>query len=199
MRISELSPNKLTAKQITELLFDPIHDDRRSGDCIFVFGSRKAVQYRLPKAIELYNAGRSGKILLSGGIIWSGSQLPEAVLLKNKAVDSGIPAADLLIETLSRNTKENVLASSLVLDRYFGLHKIQRLLIVTTIYHMRRAYLTLKTYMPDWIEYSLCPAEDPSAQKENWFLTERNRQRGWIEAEKLIHYVREGALIDDPI
>ncbi|MGM0866619.1 MAG: ElyC/SanA/YdcF family protein [Bacillota bacterium] len=48
----------------------------------------------------------------------------------------GVPERDILTEEISLHTLENVLASLLVLDREFHLHNIQRLLVVTTSYHI---------------------------------------------------------------
>ncbi|MBS4218100.1 YdcF family protein [Bacillus sp. FJAT-49711] len=196
MKISELRPEDLTDELMTKLLYSNLNDDLEKGDCIMVFGSSKAVQYRLPKAIQLYHEGRANKILFTGGVAWNGNSLPEAIVLKNKAIEMGIPEEDILVETVSTNTKENILASLLVLDRYFDLHKVKRLLIVTASYHMQRTHLTLKTYMPSWIEFSLCPAEDQSTKKENWFLNVHGRRRVTEESRKIITYIKEGALVD---
>ncbi|MCP1158931.1 MULTISPECIES: YdcF family protein [Bacillus] len=197
--ISKLDFNQLSDRQIGDLLYKNIADDKKSGECIFVLGSSKAAEYRLPKALELYNSGRAGKLLFSGGVIWAPSRLCEADLLKEKALALGIPAADILIENQSLHTKENVLASLLVLDREFNLHKIKRILVVTASCHIRRAYLAMKTYMPDWIEYSLCPVDDIHTIEGNWQLSEAGRLRAKREAEKLIYYVKQGIIIDTEV
>lgn len=181
---------------MTKLLFHHLEDDHESGDVIFVPGSSKAVEYRLPKAIELYKNGRANKILFSGGVVWEDTNLSEALLLKQKAIEQGVAEQDILVEDVSLHTKENVLASLLVLDRAFYLHNIKRILVVTTTYHMRRLYLTLKTYMPDWIEYSLCPVNDQTTKVDNWFLYPNGRKRVENESRKLINYVRKGVLVD---
>lgn len=149
--ISQLQPDKLSDSQLTDLLFKNLEDDNEVGDVIFVPGSSKAVIYRLPKAIQLYNEGRAKKILFSGGVIWEGTNFTEAQLLKQRAIELGIPEEDILTEDLSLHTKENVLASLLILDRAFELHNIKRIIVVTTRYHMRRTLLNLKTFMPNWI------------------------------------------------
>lgn len=197
MKISELNPNTLSDEQITKLLFGEFQDDHMSGDCIVVLGSSKATQYRLPVALQLYKSGRADQILFSGGVTWQGNNLTEAALLKNKAIAAGIPEGKILVEDVSKNTKENVLASLLVLDRWCPLHKIRRLLIVTSSYHIRRTYLTFKTYMPDWIEFTLCPADDQNTCKDNWFLSQYGRERAVTEAKKIIEYISWGALLDD--
>ncbi|KRG12604.1 hypothetical protein ACA30_18510 [Virgibacillus soli] len=197
MNISQLEFNKLSYTQMTNLLFTDIKDNNEFGDCIMVVGSRSAVRYRLPKAIELYRQGRSSKILFSGGAKFEGSELAEAIQLKNEAVALGVPEKDILIEDISLNTLENVLASLLILDRAFHLFNIKRLLVVTNSYHMRRLYLTLKTYMPGWIKFTLCPTQDGVTSKDNWFQSEKGRIRVQTEVEKIIKYVKQGALVDE--
>ncbi|MBP3951880.1 YdcF family protein [Bacillus suaedae] len=196
MYLSKLETEKLSDRQMTKLLYSDIEDYGKDGDCIFVVGSSKAIHYRLPKAVELYNAGRASKILFSGGVTWSGNDFSEAISLKKEAISLGIPEQDILIEDKSLHTLENVLASLLVLDREFHLYKINRLLAVTTSYHMKRLHLTLKTYMPSWINYTLCAAEDNNTRKDNWFLSDLGRKRVQDESVKLIRYVKQGALAD---
>ncbi|MFE7062083.1 YdcF family protein [Sutcliffiella sp. NPDC057660] len=199
MLISELDENTLTDHQIASLLFKGLDDDQQKGDCILVVGSSKAVQYRLPKAVELYHSGRAGKILCSGGVKWDGLEHAEAIALKNEAVKMGVPEKDVLVEDLSLHTKENVLASLLILDRAFSLHQIDRLLIVTTAFHMKRLHLTLKTYVPSWINFTLCPVNDRTTRADNWFQSEPGRKRAEAESRKIIMYVKQGALVDEEI
>lgn len=199
MYISKLDSENLTYDQMTNLLFSTIEDDSENGDCIFVVGSSKAIQYRLPKAVELYKQGRAGKILFSGGVRWQGSQFTEAQVLKREAISLGVPERDILTEEMSLHTLENVLASLLVLDREFHLHTIKRLIVVTTSYHMKRLHLTLKTYMPDWITFTLCPAEDNHTREDNWFLSETGIKRVKSESAKVIKYVKQGAFNDEEI
>ena len=197
MRASELDIKALTDKQIEELLYKGIHDDGGLGDCIFVFGSKKAAKNRVPKAVELYKAGRAPKILFTGGNEINEDKVLEAVAMKNKAVELGVPQEDIIIETLSKkNTKENVLASLLVLDRTVGLHRIKRLLVVSTLYHMRRCHQMLKTYMPTWVSFTLCPVYDNTTMRENWQSSEVGRQRACMEAIKIISYIKEGSMED---
>ncbi|MBM7600275.1 uncharacterized SAM-binding protein YcdF (DUF218 family) [Virgibacillus halotolerans] len=199
MKISQLQPEQLSDRQRTELLFNNLDDNYKSGDCIFVPGSSRAVEYRLPKAIQLYKEGRANKILFSGGVIWKGTNLTEAELLANEAMRLGIPKNDILVEKVSRHTKENVLASMLILDRAYDLHHINRLIIVTAAIHMRRMHLVLKTYMPSWITYSLCTVDDRTTQKSNWFNYPFGRERVEREASKLIDYVKRGIIIDEEV
>lgn len=197
IQISELDPKHLTKTQMTNLLFEGIDDDGQSGDCILVLGSSQCLKYRLPKALELYGAGRAGKILCSGGMTWENQSKTEAELMRDKAVELGVAPENVLVEKESTNTKENVLASLLVLDRAFQLHRLRRILVVTTTYHMKRTHLTLKTYMPEWVSYSLCPVDDRTTGKNNWWLNRYGRKRVKEESLKIIEYIQMGALKDD--
>ncbi|GAA0462411.1 YdcF family protein [Alkalibacillus silvisoli] len=118
-------------------------------------------------------------------------------LLKEKAIEQGVPEKDILVEDLSLHTKENVLSSMLVLDRAFDLHNIKRVIVVTTAFHMRRLYLTLKTYMPGWIEFTLCAVNDRTSRIDNWFKTDCGRSKVESETSKLIDYVKKGVIVDD--
>ncbi|CAG9623518.1 YdcF family protein [Sutcliffiella rhizosphaerae] len=198
-KISSINFNTLNDQQLTDLLYKGLEDDNKNGDFIFVPGSSKAVDYRLPKAIDLYKQGRANKILFSGGVTWGNSTSTEAELLKAKALQQGIPENDILIETHSLHTKENVLASLLILDRALSLHKIKRGIVVTAPYHMRRMYLSLKTYMPSWLEFSLVVANDNTTKRDNWFLNPYGRQRVETEAAKLISYAKKGIILDGEV
>ena len=199
MKISQLQTGKLTDTQMTALLYNKLEDDHQKGDCIFVPGSSQAVRYRLPKAVELYKKGRAKKILFSGGVVWEGTTLSEAELLRNKAIEMGIPNEDIIVEKVSRHTKENVLASLLELDRALGLHNINRLIVVTASIHMRRMHLSLKTFMPPWISFSLCTVDDKTINKDNWFNYPNSRKRVDMEASKLINYVKLGYIMDEVV
>ncbi|MFD2699595.1 YdcF family protein [Paenibacillus shunpengii] len=195
MKISDMSVDRISLDNkdlLTRILFNGIEDDGENGDVIFVFGSVSANKYRVPHAVELYKSGRSAKILMSGGAL----EVPEAISMKNRAIELGVLEQDIIVETLSKNTIDNVLKSREVLDEYFGLNHIKRILIVTTFYHIRRCYLTLKTYLPEHIEYSLCPAQDKSTRPTNWWESQQGTQRVMKEVEGLIYYTKNSKIQD---
>lgn len=198
MLISDFDPKNVSRAQINQLLFENIGDDGQSGDCILVFGSLTAAKYRIPKAVELYQAQRAKKLLLSGGTILKGTDesISEAVMMKSRAIELGVKEEDILLEEMSLNTIENVLASMLILNRALMLQKIKRILVVSTYYHLRRCFLALKTYMPKWIDYSLCPAIDPITCPDQWHQSETGIQKVSGEVQALIKYVKEGYLED---
>jgi hypothetical protein len=192
--ISNIEPEKLSRAQITKLIFDGICDDGQNGDCIFVFGGGRTE--RVEKAVELHQSKRAPLICMTGGSRYGQTIPAEAITMRKWAIEQGIPASDILVETESNHTTENVLCSLLVLDRAVGLNHIRRLLVVSSPSHMRRCWLTLQTYMPHWIEYTLCPADGPYERRDNWWTTERGKRWVWKEVTSLVKYVRAGHIID---
>ncbi len=195
MRLSELNPDNLSIDQITAFIFDDTVDDNKNGDCIFVFGAKTI--HRVIKAAKLYHDKRAPKVLVSGSAArWGEKEETEGMWMKNRLMELGVPEHDILLELEAANTTENVIASLMVLQRSFGLNQIKRLLIVSSPYHMKRCHITLKTYMPDWISYSLCPDDRESGQRNNWWKDEQETARVMKELRSIRSYVRKGILKD---
>ena len=93
---------------------------------------------RLLHGARLWKAGRAPWLVLSGGVIsyLVGSDLPEAERLAALAAELGVPREALLLEPSSRNTRENAVHTARLL-RERGL---ERVLLVTSASHMRRAH-----------------------------------------------------------
>lgn len=147
----------------------------------------------MSKAVELYVQGRSSTILMSGGkkTDHNSRSVSEASMMKTFAVDFGVPEKNILIEEESLSTKENMIYSSVLLDNHF-----KKILLVTTRFHMRRAYLMACRYFPDWIQIVPCPADDTNTLRENWYRTEQGAERARNEVIKLIAYIRQGIISD---
>ncbi len=96
---------------------------------------------RVIKAIRLFKHGAAPIMIMAGG---SGDlfdqTLKEAVLMKDFAVEFDVPEKKILIETQSRNTRENVLSTKDLLDKI----KAKRVILVTSAFHMPRSYALFK-------------------------------------------------------
>lgn len=92
---------------------------------------------RIWQTILLYHTGKVKKILISGdnGYI-SDKGLHESVQMKEVLIQEGIPAEDILIDSISRNTYENAIESKKVIDSY---QPFATVLLVTSALHMKRA------------------------------------------------------------
>ncbi|MBB3128567.1 hypothetical protein FHS19_003221 [Paenibacillus rhizosphaerae] len=197
MLISEISINTLNREQITNLLYGKnIELDKGNiiGDCIFVFGG--TYMERTEKAVELFNNGSAPYILFTGGDKYGQHRVSEAVMLRNKALELGVPEDRTIIESESNNTLENIICSLLVLERKFGLHKIKRLLLVSSPGHMRRCILMCRTFMPPWIELIWCPDKRSVGQRDNWWKDPEWERRVMDETFKVVNGVKERYFID---
>jgi uncharacterized SAM-binding protein YcdF (DUF218 family) len=86
--------------------------------------------------LRLYRAGKSSRIVVTGGNLpWHTSISPEATLIADLLVELGTPAPAIVLETESRNTRENAVNTAAVFeDRGW-----ETGLLVTSGAHMPRA------------------------------------------------------------
>jgi uncharacterized SAM-binding protein YcdF (DUF218 family) len=91
---------------------------------------------RILAGIAFVKQGIGKQLLISGG---SGKlfaqDIKEATLLQTFALQLGLTAEQVLVETASRNTHENAAYSATMLRT----HRLQRVLLITSATHMRRA------------------------------------------------------------
>lgn len=198
MLLSKIDENNLTESIINKVLFDIPKDDGLKGDCIWVFGSSKDLDERINLAVKLYQNKRAPYILLSGGVGKEGT-IPEAIIMKEKLIQLGIPEKAILTEEESYNTIENVLCSLVILNRKFLLQNIKRLIIVSSPFHIQRLSLTIQRYMPKWINYSYCYDENSKVSKNNWSKTEETKNRVEHEAKGILYYVKNNYIEDKNI
>ena len=90
---------------------------------------------RVWHAARLYHAGKAPLIVLSGGSDPADSSMSEAEAMQLFLRDLGVPDSAMLLETRSRNTRENAEYSSQLLRA----HKLHHILLVTSALHMQRA------------------------------------------------------------
>jgi len=91
---------------------------------------------RVLYAAELYHSGRAPLIIASGGAAkWLGIDRPEAAGTARLLMRLGVPEAAIRTEAESRTTRENALNMAILMDRM----DLERILLVTSALHMRRA------------------------------------------------------------
>lgn len=162
------------------------------------FGSIKATKYRVPVAVNAYNAGRSNKIMLCGGALrdFSEGTIIEAEHMKKRALELGVPEEDIIIESTSNSTIENILCALVELQRAFWLNKIKKVLLVTATYHMRRSLAIAKYLFPTHINVIPCPADDDNTNNDNWMNTSKGIERATGEVLNIIRCVNNGVIPD---
>ncbi|GAB4437071.1 MAG: YdcF family protein [Anaerolineae bacterium] len=91
---------------------------------------------RINHAITLYERGMVRKLIFTGAQA-DPSEPAEALVAQQYALERDIPAADILIETHSHSTQENLYYARQVAQA----HHLSRLLIVSDPLHLKRAVL----------------------------------------------------------
>lgn len=198
MLVSNIKDEKLTLDIVDKLLFQGIADTGENVDCVIVLGSVKAAQYRVPVAVDAYNAGRANKLMLCGGKIrdFPNGKYSEAEHMAKAVLELGVPAENIILENSSQNTIENILFALIELQRSFWLNKVNKVLLVTTTYHMRRSLAIARYLFPRHIDIIPCPANDNNTRRENWMNTPAGIDRAKREAMKIISYVISGVIPD---
>ena len=198
MLISKMTEENLTVDAVDRILFQGLEDTGNNADCIIVLGSMKAAKYRVPVAVDLYNAGRAGKIILCGGKLrnFPDGNYTEAEHMQQAALLLGVSAADIIVENTSQNTVENLRFALTELEKTRDLNKVQSVLLVTTAYHMRRSLAIAKNILPKHIAVFPCPANDTNTRRDNWMNTPVGTERAKSEAMKIVSYVVSGIIPD---
>lgn len=198
MTVSTITEADLTEDVMDRLLFRGIRDTGENGDCIIVLGSSKAAEYRVPVAVDAYRGGRAPKIMLCGGKLrdFPDGVYSEAEHMRRAASAAGVADEDLILENSSQSTIENLLFALIELQRNFCLNRVHRILLVTTVYHMRRSLAIARYLFPKHIEVIPCPADDRHTGRDNWMTSPEGMKRARGEAMKLIRYVTNGVIPD---
>jgi len=133
-------------------LANPLRVDEApiASDAIVVFAggvgeSGKAGQgyeERVHYAVELYKKGFAKKLIFSSGYIYA---MREAEVMRALAISMGVPHRNILLEDKAKNTYENVIFTTRILDR----HGWGSVLLVSSPYHMKRVELVYRKTSPD--------------------------------------------------
>lgn len=198
MLVSRIKEEDLTFEIVDRLLFQGLEDTGEDADCIIVLGSVKATQYRVPVAVDAYNAGRANKLMLCGGALrdFPVGKCSEAEHMYKAALELGVVEENIILENSSQNTVENILFALIELQRAFWLNKVRRVLLVTTAYHMRRSLAIARYLFPKHIAIVPCPANDNNTRRDNWVNTPVGIERAKGEAMNIVRCVINGVIPD---
>lgn len=198
MLVSKIREEDLTFEVIDRLLFNDLEDTEETADCIIVLGSVSAAKYRVPVAVDVYNAGRAGKIMLCGGAIrdFPDGKCSEAEHMYKAVLELGVVEENVILENSSQNTVENILFALTELQRTFWLNKVHSVLLVTAGYHMRRSLMVARYLFPEHINIIPCPANDTNTRRDNWMNTPIGIRRVKDEAMNIVRFVINGVIPD---
>ena len=94
-----------------------------------------ALKERLNRVLDLYEAGKIERVIVSGGVGGRDSTLSEAEGMKRYLTEHGVPSSAIIEETEATSTYENLLFSKFILDENGWTNAV----IVTHEYHGARA------------------------------------------------------------
>lgn len=125
-----------------------MHQAPEKADCIVGFGNFNTNIAR--RAAELYCQGYAPKVLFTGGLGRNTAGLlpePEAVRFARVAMECGVPEEDILLETESTNTAENILFTRRLLEQTNLPHG--HILGVHQPFMERRIFAAMGVYWPE--------------------------------------------------
>jgi uncharacterized SAM-binding protein YcdF (DUF218 family) len=152
-------------------------DDPPAADVIVLLGGgTRAAEYprlftevneggdRMMYAAQLYHLHKAPRILVSGGFIdWLGSDISEAEGMQEILGWLGVPAQDVVLEAISRNTYENA-----IYTRELLAPEQRRILLVTSALHMPRSVLIFRKQgfevIPAPVDYMVTQSEEESVR-----------------------------------
>lgn len=117
-------------------------DQAAQADVVIVLGAAAydarpspVFEERIRHGLDLYRAGYAPKLIFTGGFGGSGARFSESQVARRYALRHDVPQQDILIETVSRTTRQN-LEQARALMQTHGMH---RAIIVSDPLHMARA------------------------------------------------------------
>jgi uncharacterized SAM-binding protein YcdF (DUF218 family) len=126
---------------------------------------------RASEAIKLYKQGWAPKLIFSGAAA-DVSGPSNARAMSRRAIEAGVPASAIIIEELSRTTAENALNTS----RFIAEQNLNRIILVTSAYHQRRASLEFSSILGPSVTIVNHPVPTDKQWVGFWWWT---TARGW--------------------
>lgn len=135
---------------------------------------------RVEEAVSLYKDGWSSVLIFSGAALDPNSP-SNAATMRLQAIKSGVPANAIMIEEKAVNTKQNAANVNVILKA----RGYQRIILVTSPYHQRRANLTFQKQYRD-LEIINHSAKDKAWRRSRWWGSPRSLWLSLSELQKVI-------------
>lgn len=166
-------------------------------DVGIVFGGVSMIPHRVDFALKLYNDRKISKILVTGGIGFLNidRKRMEALKMKDYLLCKGILESDIIVESRSRSSIENVENSIKLLEKEgYDLTSV-KLMLITSDFHVRRCYEMVVKYLgrKDIFVYGV---KDGKTDIDNWKKNLYGRITILKETLLLCYYARTGKIND---
>lgn len=138
---------------------------------------------RTSQAIDMYKRDWAPKLIFSGAAAdKSGPSNAEA--MKKQAIESGVPASDILIDETSETTKQNALNAVDILQE----NNVHTVILVTSSYHQRRAALEFGRRAGIDIKIINHPVKTDRQWSSRWWMTPTGWYLAVSEMVKIIFF-----------
>lgn len=192
MNVSDLQYKDISQDLINLMLFENIEYSDTNSDMGIVMGSYSAVKYRVPMAVDLYNKGLVKNFIFSGGKMLIDSGIyEEADIMKDFAIESGLPSLNIYTAYNSHSTFES-LKNAFDLLKSIENFTPKNITLITTAFHMKRCLLLADKMFSKDINIIPCPVNDSFTTKENWYKTPAGYERAIGEIFGIIDYANKG-------
>lgn len=142
----------------------------------------------------LLAAAKAGRIQMKdiAGAVKSWDVGLGAEYIGEKAIQMGVPPAQILVENESLHTRENAEYVLEILKKY----DMKRIILVTSPFHQLRTYLTFaKVVSPYGIDIINYYADTGEWHQATWFLSKEHRKLVNSEYERIQLYRKKGDLL----
>ena len=168
-------------------------------DAIVVLGGEGGDFFRVQQGVALFNEGCAPVVVFSGGISLKDAACPEpsrrglacssAQLSLEAAQQLGLPTNATIIadDAVPNSAWPSTYGEAVNIRRLAQQHRWRSLIVVTDLFHTRRAARTFRTLLPDTTIY-LSAAPDPNVDAARWWQTEEGLVAVFNELIKLAFY-----------
>jgi len=154
-------------------------------DAIVILGGDGGDFFRVQQGVALFNEGYAPVVVFSGGISLkdAGLACSSARLSLEAAQELGLPDSSAIIASGAQSTYDEAVNLRLLAQQ----HQWHAIIIVTDLFHTRRAARTFRTLLPDTTIY-VSAAPDPNVDASRWWQTEEGLVAVFNEVIKLVFY-----------
>jgi uncharacterized SAM-binding protein YcdF (DUF218 family) len=139
---------------------------------------------RVATSIALMRQGLARRLVISGGLYGRG--INAAHVMRDQALDSGVPAAEIIVDDGATSTAENALGAA----RVMRAHGLRSAILVTSPYHTRRAGMMFRrVFLREGLALRVHAVEGSFFHVDGWWTRPEDRSLVVGEYLKLVAYV----------
>ncbi|HBG81856.1 TPA: hypothetical protein DDW69_03365 [candidate division CPR2 bacterium] len=161
-------------------------DDLLKSDAIIVISGGET-EARTKEGIKLLNENLGGYIIFSGAAEDKG--ISNAAAMKKIALEQNVPKDKILMEEESKTTYENAKNVKEILEE----KSIKKIILVTSPYHQKRAYLTFRSVLGDSYQILNHSAIDSTWRRSKWWQNPGSVELTLREGYRLLYIKLSGS------